>query len=71
MSESKNNRNHTLQIWGWALFALCSVLFAVSGLRNRDFLAIAGSLLFLAGCILFIVTLRSEPGESDRESKKE
>ena len=71
MSESKNNRKQALQIWGWILFALCSVLFAASGIRNRDFLTTAGSVVFLAGCLLFIVTLRTGPGASDTEQKKD
>jgi hypothetical protein len=70
MSESENKGKHTLQIWGWALFALCSILFAASGIRNGDFLAAAGSILFLAGCLLFIVSLRAGPGASETEQKE-
>ncbi len=45
------------QLWGWVLFVICAVLFTASALRARDILAIAGSILFLLGCAVFMVPL--------------
>lgn len=45
------------QIAGWFLFILCAVLFAVSGLKNRDMLTFAGSIVFLGACIVFLIPL--------------
>lgn len=41
--------------WGWLLFLACAVLFIGIGVRDEDGVMIAGSLLFLAACVLFLV----------------
>lgn len=40
--------------WGWILFLACAVLFVGIGIRDDDGVMIAGSLLFLAACVLFL-----------------
>jgi hypothetical protein len=50
-----------LQVVGWLLFLLCSLLFLASGIRNSDPWSIAASALFGVGVVLFLVTLR--PGK--------
>lgn len=41
--------------WGWLLFLACAVVFVGIGVRDGDALMVAGSLLFLAACVLFLV----------------
>ena len=42
-------------LWGWILFLLCAVVYAVAGIRDGDLLITGGSILFLAACVLFLV----------------
>ncbi len=42
---------------GWGLFLLCALCFLALSLRDRDFLSLLASLLFMAGCIVFIIPL--------------
>jgi hypothetical protein len=46
------NRRHGL---GWGLFLLSSFFFFVMGVRDGDVLSITASVLFAAGCLLFLV----------------
>ena len=40
---------------GWLLFLLSAMLFGVSGVRSGDWLVIAGSVVFGAACVLFLL----------------
>ena len=53
----ENNRKLKYQLWGWILFIACALLFISSSIIYRDFVALAGSFLFLIACILFLVPL--------------
>jgi uncharacterized membrane protein YtjA (UPF0391 family) len=57
MSGGSESRELKLQLWGWIVFIICSVLFIVSGIRNRDVLSIVASVLFLVGCVIFMIPL--------------
>ena len=39
---------------GWVLFTLCAVFYSAANIRARDWLSLAGSLLFLLACFVFI-----------------
>jgi|GEM_PF-5927004 len=51
---------------GWLLFVASSFGFLTSGVRDGDVFAIAGSLLFLAGCALFLW-----PTKNDVDAQRE
>ena len=53
-SDSSNNR---LQRYGWTLFIVCSFFFIADGIVARSPLTIAASVIFLAGCVLFLIPL--------------
>lgn len=57
---AENNRKLKYQLWGWILFVVCALLFITSSIIYRDFVALAGSLVFLIACILFLVPLLHE-----------
>jgi len=57
MPESDKKKDLKVQLWGWVLFVICAVLFAFSGVRARDILAIAASIIFLLGCAIFMIPL--------------
>lgn len=40
---------------GWVLFIVSSVFFTWSGYRARDWVAVAGSVVFGLACILFLL----------------
>ena len=64
---------------GWVLFLICAFLFLYVAIRDRDLILALASLVFLAGCIAFLIPLLkkdrkekstppgSRPGESGRK----
>jgi len=54
MSESRWSKEEKLQLWGWAFFVLCGLIFTAGGIVNKDPLTLAGSLTFLIGSIFFL-----------------
>jgi hypothetical protein len=44
-----------MRLIAWLLFLLCSILFLAAGLRDRDWLMVGGSALFLVAVIIFLV----------------
>jgi hypothetical protein len=49
--------NRSIQLTGWILFVLSAIGFIVSGLRAGDLPSVLGGVLFLAGCLVFIIPL--------------
>jgi hypothetical protein len=55
---------------GWMLFVICALFFILSSLRNRDLFALAGSIIFLAACVVFLLPLvRSKSGTGPDDSR--
>ena len=42
---------------GWVLFLACSFFFLYVALRDSDIVLVFASLLFLAGCVAFLIPL--------------
>jgi hypothetical protein len=40
---------------GWILFICCALLYGIANIRAGDWISLAGSALFLAACIVFLV----------------
>lgn len=57
MSKDEKNKELKTQLWGWILFLICSVLFIISGVRARDVVTIVASVMFLLGCVVFVIPL--------------
>lgn len=55
------------QFWGWILFVICAILFTASGVRARDLLTTAASLIFLMACIVFMIPLVRELRKPNKE----
>ena len=49
--------NRSVQLLGWILFVFSAIGFIISSARMGDVAGIAGGVLFLAGCLVFIVPL--------------
>ena len=61
-AKKRENRYH---IAGWALFVLCAFLFLFSAVRDGDGVLALASLVFLLGCILFLIPLLFPPAKTD------
>jgi choline-glycine betaine transporter len=57
MSKDEKNKDLVTQLWGWILFLICSVLFIISGVRTGDVVTIVASVMFLLGCVVFVIPL--------------
>ena len=53
-AKKRENKYH---LAGWILFVLCAFLFLYSAVRDGDGVLALASLVFLSGCILFLVPL--------------
>ena len=49
--------NRVTQLLGWMLFVFSAIGFIISSARLGDVAGIAGGVLFLAGCLVFIAPL--------------
>lgn len=61
-------RDSVFHFWGWMLFLICAVLFIVSSVRSDDPLLLAGSIVFLVACVVFLapMVLRADFGRRRR-----
>ena len=57
----------TPSLMGWVLFLASSLGFIVSSYRSGDVAALAGSVLFLAGCVFFLLPVRIGAAARDSE----
>ncbi len=57
MSVDKRNRERKFHLSGWILFIVCAGFFIASAIKADDILGLAGSIIFLVGCVLFIIPL--------------
>jgi hypothetical protein len=51
------NRDKNFQLWGWLLFLACAGFFLASAIASGDIPSLIGSIIFLAGCVVFIIPL--------------
>ena len=49
---------------GWILFIICAGFFIISAIKTGDIWYLIGSLIFLGGCILFIIPLVVRRGKT-------
>jgi hypothetical protein len=57
MTDSMTERERRFQLWGWGLFILCALLYTASSLESGSLLGLAGSLVFLIACFVFLLPL--------------
>lgn len=63
-NDRQANQENIFQLIGWLLFVVCALFYIFSGLRNQDYLTLAGSIIFLVACIVFLIpVLRSLKGK--------
>ena len=54
---------------GWVLFVICAFLFLYVAVRDSDLLMGLASLVFLAGCIAFLIPLIRKDKDAPPESR--
>ena len=55
-------RNETFNLIGWLLFIVSALGFMVSALKSGDPWALAGAVVFLVACLVFLVPfVRKDP----------
>jgi len=54
---TESDKERRFQLYGWLLFVICSFFFIADSVASGSPLGIAGSCLFLLGCIVFLVPL--------------
>jgi hypothetical protein len=52
-----DEKERRFQLYGWLLFVVCSFFFIADSIAAGSPLGIAGSCLFLLGCIVFLIPL--------------
>jgi hypothetical protein len=57
MYNDDRNREKKFHLWGWLLFLVCAGFFIASAVAAGDSLSLIGSIVFFAGCVVFIVPL--------------
>ncbi len=69
------NTQHRFQLWGWILFIGSAIFFMITSIRSGDLLGLAGGVLFLVACFVFLAPLlaqrAAETGEAGASSSSQ
>jgi hypothetical protein len=57
MSIDNRNRERKFQLSGWILFIVCAGFLMASAINTDDILVLVGSIIFLSGCVVFIIPM--------------
>ena len=57
MFSDKKSREKKFHLLGWILFLVCAGFFIASNIDGGNTLGLAGSIIFLVGCLVFIFPL--------------
>lgn len=52
------------QLIGWSLFILCSIFYIISSIHAHDWFYLAGSIVFLIACVVFMLPLITKKKET-------
>lgn len=63
------NFSKRMQVFGWILFFVCALLFVAEGFLSQSPLLLTASLLFLIGCLFFIVPLLKSSADNKNTEK--
>ncbi|MFC1918040.1 cytochrome oxidase subunit III [Chloroflexota bacterium] len=50
-------REEKFHLYGWILFLVCAVLFIIASLESGSRASLAGSVIFIIACIVFLYPL--------------
>jgi len=71
---TRASRHTRFHLVGWVFFLICSLLFLYTAVRDGDTILALASLVFLGGCIAFLIPLlfpgpEAGSGETDSIGK--
>jgi predicted membrane channel-forming protein YqfA (hemolysin III family) len=52
-----NKGEKRFHLLGWLLFLVCAVFFIMQSLKSNNILGLTGSVIFLIGCVAFLIPL--------------
>jgi len=64
MPTKDNGRERRVNLWGWILFLVCAIFFILSSLQSGSITGLVGSIIFLAGCVVFIIPIMAKGNRS-------
>jgi len=67
MSSDDGDRETKFHLWGWILFLLCAGFFIASSLLSHNILSLAGSIIFLIACVIFIIPLVIKGNQGNKD----
>ena len=53
----KKQNTRKIQLIGWGLFVLCSILYIISSILSQDWINLIGSIIFFVACLVFMYPL--------------
>ncbi len=56
MSDDRK-RERKFHLGGWVLFLVCAGFFITASVKDSNIPGLIGSIIFLAGCVVFIIPL--------------
>ncbi len=65
------NRDTPYHLAGWILFVVCSLLFLSAAFRDGDLVLGLASVVFLTGCVAFLIPLLAGPPEREKVVRRE
>lgn len=57
MSVNRPDKHTRYHLAGWILFVICALLFLYVAVRDSNLVMTLASLVFLAGCVAFLIPL--------------
>ena len=63
---NRHDKDVFFHLAGWILFLICAFLFLFVAVRDHDVTLALASLLFLGGCVVFLVPLLFHRSENDK-----
>jgi cell division protein FtsW (lipid II flippase) len=61
MTKHNWNNDEKRELVGWLLFLVCGVFFLISSIRYKDFYSLAGTIIFMIACLIFMVSYFRKP----------
>ena len=69
MLDNYKNRERKYHLIGWGLFLVCACFFITASIRSGDILYLVASIIFLFGCVVFIIPLIKKTDNLDDDKK--
>ena len=69
MLDNSKNRERKYHLIGWGLYLVCACFFIAASIRSGNTLYLIASIIFLIGCVVFIIPLTKKTDNLDDDIK--